>query len=131
MNIKDWIPFVKNENHETNLKNVRFQLVFQPYALNTETSSNVFRSFITNKYVKSLRDTGCMIIMIEATATGSPNGIFILSRNVKSEKGTVVALCPAQNDLQVHWNPYEHPSIEIIPNDSTKPIVYNVRVIQP
>jgi len=128
MNLNSLIPFGGNEN---DVRNVGFQLVLKPDTLTEGFSSNRFRSHITTKYVKSLRDTGCMLIMIEATATGSPNGIFILSRNVKSDNGNVIALCPNQRELQIHWKPHEYPSIEVIANQSTKPIVYNIRVIQP
>jgi len=125
MNLNSWIPFGNNND----VRNVGFQLVFKSNIPNERR----LRSYITTKYVKSLRDTGCMIIMIEATETGSPNGIFVLSRNEKSEQGNVMALCPYQRELKVYWNPHEHPSIEVIPkpNQAATSIVFNVRVIQP
>ena len=125
MNLNSWISFGKNDNDD--VRNVSFQLELKPDTL----TEGRLRTHITTKYVKSLRDTGCMLIMIEATVTGSPNGIFILSRNAKSDKGNVIALCPYQRELQVHWNPLEYPSIEVIAKQTTKPFVYNVRVIQP
>lgn len=125
MSLSNWNPFANGDNV---INNTGFKLVLKPNTPNEHR----FRSYITTKYVKSLRDTGCMIVMIEAADTGSPNGIFILSRNVKSEQGNVVALCPYQRELQVYWNPHEHPSIQVIPKvESVSSIVCNVRVIQP
>uniref|UniRef100_A0A6C0H7C8 Uncharacterized protein n=1 Tax=viral metagenome TaxID=1070528 RepID=A0A6C0H7C8_9ZZZZ len=65
---------------------------FLPSIQNERFQSNFMQSYITTKYVKSFRDTGCMVIMLEAT-TGSPNGIFCLSRNTRSKQDKVILLC--------------------------------------
>ncbi|NBP13901.1 hypothetical protein EBU95_05795 [bacterium] len=137
--MNNWIQFGSNPS---DTKNVSFQLVLKPTVQNEQFQSNFMQSYITTKYVKTLRDTGCMVIMLEATTTGSPNGIFCLSRNTKSEQGKVISLCqsPGESDLfQVEWNPHEHPCIKLRMKKSfqadkpsgSKQVPFSVRVIQP
>lgn len=95
--------------------------------------------YITTSKVDGLKDTGCLIVLVESSHEGGPNGIFMLARSNKTQQGVVNRLChsPGGNgdELHIEWNPYEHPHVLIRHKFQLyKPhqeMTFSIRVIRP
>jgi hypothetical protein len=74
-------------------------------------------------YIK--KDTGSFIIIINSKEKGGPNAIYCISRSDISKSGTINKLVKSDgindDELELTWNPYEYPLLQI----RTKLYLYN------
>lgn len=109
-----------------------------------EYSYTIDIGYITSKYVPTIKDTGCYMIMVESQISEGPNAIFCIARSDKSKSGTVQTIVSSvgkSNDrLEIKWNPMEYPCILLKHNFIRKQILkeetplrfgYNIKVVCP
>ena len=144
-------PFVsKPKNEDNSFELVKYLTEKEMYNFDYDTnypreySYTIDIGYITSKYVPTIKDTGCYMIMIESQISEGPNAIFCIARSDKSKSGTIQTIVSSvgkSNDrLEVKWNPMEYPCILLKHNFIRKQILkeetplrfgYNIKVVCP
>lgn len=143
-------PFAGSRTNQNNDKS--FELVKYVTERGMYDYQNITIGYITSKYVRDIKDTGCYLIMINSQINEGPNAVFCLSRSDKMKQGNVNTLVSSEgkvgDKLDIVWNPMEHPCVllkhnfskilrkrythkEILKEDTKLRFGYDVRVISP
>jgi len=91
------------------------------------------RFYINNWLVKKMTDTGCYIVLVKDTKPNGPNGVFAISKSLKSMSGNIVSLVYSRgesSDFHLEWNPLEYPSVVVQHHkNTTEKMSYSVSIV--
>lgn len=98
------------------------------------SSTSLTVSYLNNNLFKQIKENGSFILIINSKDPKGPNGIYCISRSNSSSSGTIKPLVESKGMngefLELEWNPYEFPKLNIVlTNNKHKRLSFYVKII--